>query len=93
MRSRYVIAAAIVMAGTFVAVGIMRHAFAASPTISDVIVQNVAATSTTVVWTSNLKTDSYIDFSLDTNYCGVRNAGDFGTDHAVVIPNLDPATT
>jgi hypothetical protein len=93
MLTKRTVAIFIVLGGTFASVGILRYALAASPTISDVIVENVEATSTLITWTSNEKTDSFIDFSLDTNYCGVRNAGDFDTEHSVVIPNLDPVTT
>lgn len=81
-------------AGIFVGAGIFRPALAdSSPVLSGVTVTNVAATSTTIMWTSDKKTDSFIDYSLDTNYCGVRNSGDFDTAHTVVILNLDPVTT
>jgi len=94
MHSRYLIAGAVVMTGAFGAVGILRYAIAdSSPTISDVTIQNVTATSTTVTWTSNVKTDSFVDVSQDTNYCGIRNAGDFDTQHTVVVPSLNPGTT
>ncbi|HVM76706.1 MAG TPA: fibronectin type III domain-containing protein [Candidatus Paceibacterota bacterium] len=70
------------------------HAFAqTAPTISNVSVTSTTATSTTVTWTTDQKTDSFVDFSTDANYCGVRNQGDFSTSHTVVIPNLDPDTT
>ena len=91
---RYFIAGLVVIAGAFVAAGVIRYAFADSaPTLSNVTVASVGATSTRLVWTSNVKTDSFVEFSQDTNYCGVRNAGDFDTQHSVVVPNLDPATT
>ena len=73
--------------------GMGYRVFADAPTISDVTVASTTATSTTVTWKSNTKTDSYLDFSLDTNYCGIRNAGDFDVTHTIAIPNLDPATT
>jgi hypothetical protein len=72
---------------------VARAALAASPTVSNVAVASTTATSTTITWTSDEKTDSFVESSLDTNYCGVRNAGDFDTAHSVVIPNLDPGTT
>jgi len=82
------------MAGIFIAASVLQRAFAdASPTISNVTVSSATATSTTVTWTSNVKTDSFVDVSQDTNYCGIRNAGDVGTAHSVVVPNLDPGTT
>lgn len=91
---RYFIAGAIVFAGMIIAVGIVRHASAdSSPAISNIAVTKTTATSTTVTWTTDTKTDSFVNFSQDTNYCGIRNAGEFDTTHSVVIPNLDPATT
>jgi len=80
--------------GTVVSVGIVRHASAQQtlPTVTGVTVASVGATSTTVTWTTNVKTDSFVNFSQDTSYCGIRNTGAFGTAHSVVIPNLDPGT-
>lgn len=78
----------------FAAVSVVWRASAdTSPAISDVTVSSVAATSTTVTWTTDRKTDSYVSVSQDTNYCSVRNAGGLSIAHTVVIPNLDPATT
>ena len=94
MRLRYFIAGIVIVAGMFISASVLRRAFAdSSPVISNITIQNVEATSTTVTWTSNVKTDSFIDFSEDVDYCGIRNAGDFGTEHSVAIPNLDPKTT
>jgi hypothetical protein len=94
MRARYFIAGAIMMAGVFISVTLVQQTLAdSSPVVSNITVATLGATSTVVTWTSSVKTDSFIDFSQDTNYCGVRNAGDFDTSHSVVIPNLDPLTT
>jgi hypothetical protein len=94
MRLRTFIAGIIMVAGVIVAAGIVRFASAdASPVISDVVVNSVEATSATVTWTTNEDTDSFVDFSQDTNYCGVRNTGAFNTQHSVVIPNLSPGTS
>ncbi len=76
------------------AIVIVRSASAQSaPVISNVQVTGVSATSTTVTWTTDVNTDSYVNVSQDTNYCGVRNQGPLGTTHSVVIPNLSPGTT
>ena len=72
---------------------VSRFAFAASPTVSGVTVSTVTATSTTLTWTTDMKTDSFIEFAQDTNYCGVRNSGDYDTQHSVQLLNLDPITT
>ncbi len=81
------------MAGVVIAASILQRALAdASPTISNVAVTNVTATSTIITWTSNVNTDSFVDVSQDTNYCGIRNAGDLGVSHSVAVPNLDPDT-
>ena len=94
MRLRYVVAGIVLMAGFVISAGIVRRASAdASPVISNVTVANVAATSTTVTWTTNENTDSFVNFSKDTNYCSVRNTGTFDTKHSVAIPGLDPGTT
>jgi hypothetical protein len=77
-----------------VATGVIRRASAdTSPGISDIVVSSVEATSTTVTWTTDRKTDSYVNISQDPSYCSVRNSGDFVTDHTLVIPDLDPVTT
>lgn len=96
MPSRYLIGGIVLAAGMSIAALVVRHAQAqtdASPVVSDVAVASVGATSTTVTWTSSEKTDSYVNVSEDTNYCGVRDAGPLTTDHSVVIPNLDPGTS
>jgi Purple acid Phosphatase, N-terminal domain len=94
MRARTIIAILVLAAGFSFAAFIVRRAIAdSSPVISNVDIADVAATSTTVTWTTNANTDSYVDFSTDTNYCGVRNTGSLTTAHSVVIPNLVPGTT
>ena len=93
MRARYFISITILVFGISVAAVLVRRALAdASPQVTNVTIADVGATSTTVTWTTNVKTDSFVDFSQDTNYCGVRNSGDFTTAHTLVIPNLDPLT-
>jgi len=95
MRLRYFIAGIVLVAGIVVSAAIVRHASAqqvASPVVTGVTVASVGATSTTVTWTTNVKTDSFVNFSQDTDYCGVRNTGSFSLQHSVVIPNLTPAT-
>lgn len=93
MRLRTFIGVVIVAAGLVITASIVGRAVAqTSPVISNVTVASVGATSTTVTWTTNEDTDSFINFSQDTNYCGVRNSGVPSTNHSVVIPNLDPGT-
>ncbi len=70
-----------------------RAAAANAPQISDVSIASVGATSSVVTWTTDMHTDSAVNFSEDANYCEVRNAGVDSTDHSVTIPNLKPATT
>ena len=93
MRGRFtalfVIATACAISGTIVASTLADSA----PQISNVTVSDVEATSTTVTWTTDVKTDSFVDFSTDANYCGVRNQAPASTDHTVVVPNLDPGTS
>jgi hypothetical protein len=94
MRGRHFVILACVFAGAVASVGLVWRASADnSPAISDVTVESVEATSTTVTWTTDRMTDSYVSVSQDTNYCSVRNAGGLSTTHTVVIPNLDPATS
>ena len=96
MNLRRSIGASIVITSACLSIiGVIRvvHAQNATPNITDVTVASTTATSTTVTWTTDEKTDSLVDFSLDTNYCSIRNSGDTATDHSVVIPNLDPGTT
>jgi hypothetical protein len=94
MRFRTFIGVVIVAAGVAITASIVGRAVAqTAPVISDVTIASVGATSTTVTWTTDEDTDSFINFSEDTNYCGVRNSGAFSTDHSVVIPNLDSGTT
>jgi len=82
------------MFGLAVFVMVVRHAVAdSSPAISNVQIADVEATSTTITWTTNTKTDSYVNVSEDTNYCGVRNTGDLTTSHSVTIPDLSPGIT
>jgi hypothetical protein len=93
MRLRHFIAGIIIVTGAVVAANIVHKASAdVSPAISGVTVASVGSTSTTVTWTTNEKTDSFVNFSQDTNYCGVRNTGQFATQHSVVIPGLAPGT-
>ena len=94
MRVRIFLGIVILITGIAVAAGIVRRASAdAAPVITDVTVSAVTATSTTITWTTNVKTDSFVNFSQDTNYCGVRNASVASTEHSVVIPNLISGTT
>jgi hypothetical protein len=94
MRSFYFILGIMAMA-TFFVIAYVAHAVLAddAPTLSNITVASVAATSTTVTWTSNVDTDSFVNYSQDTNYCEVRNTGAISTEHSVVIAGLDPGTT
>lgn len=93
MSLRTFIAGIVLVLGVALSAGIALHAGAATPAISNVTVASVGATSTTITWTTSAKTDSFLNFSQDTNYCGVRNTGDFSIQHSVVIPNLSPDTS
>lgn len=94
MRLRTFIAGIVLIAGFAAAMIIVRRASAsAAPIVSDVNVASITATSTTITWTTNENTDSFVNFSQDTDYCGVRNVGAPSLQHSVMIPNLDPGTT
>ncbi len=94
MRARSLVAVTVLGASAAIAAAVALNARAQSaPAIANVQVTSVGATSTTISWTTNTNTDSYVNFSQDTNYCGVRDQVPLSTTHSVVIPNLDPATT
>ncbi len=94
MNARSLFAIGVLAGAAAVSAAVVVRALAdTSPNISNVAVAGVTATSTTVTWTTDSNTDSFVNFSQDTNYCGIRNQGPLGTQHSVVIPNLDPGTT
>jgi hypothetical protein len=93
MSPRRYLEIGIVVLGIVVSARIFRLTLADAPSISNVAATNTTATSTTITWTSNVNTDSFVNISQDTNYCGIRNAVNVGTQHTVVVPNLTPGTT
>ena len=94
MRVRHIAAVVVLVGGSLASTFIFLRASADSaPKISNVTVADVEATSTTITWNTDVKTDSFLSVSEDTNYCGIRNTGDLGTSHSVAIPDLIPGTT
>jgi len=85
----------ILVGALLVAAHAIGRAFAqtAAPTVSDVAVTELTPTSSVITWTTNTKTDSDIDVSLDTNYCGIRNEEPPAKTHSITVLGLDPATT
>lgn len=62
------------------------------PTISEVQVLGTGATSTTILWKTNEKADSLINYGLDKNYGVVRSPGADKTTHSLNVENLLPNT-
>ncbi|MGC9599425.1 MAG: fibronectin type III domain-containing protein [Minisyncoccia bacterium] len=94
MRLRLLAPALVVAFALAIAAAVVHQVIADnSPVISNVQFTNVEATSTTVTWTTDRKTDSFIEVSEDTDYCGIRNAGELDTAHSIAVLDLIPGTT
>src|SRR5258708_4752953 len=63
-----------------------------SPAISDVKVKEVEATSTTIDWTTDAKSDSVVNYGTTKNLGTAKGPNPSLTSHETVIEDLDPAT-
>ncbi len=61
--------------------------------ISNVTIEDVATTSATINWTTDVNTDAAINYGLDQGVGIVRDPSATSTQHSITIPDLEPATT
>lgn len=83
---------AILLVSLFFVLG--EHALAQSanaPTISNVTVTGITATSAVVAWTTDTPSDSSINYCLTKDY-GIQRDPTTGTQHSIVLNDLDPTT-
>jgi len=66
---------------------------AAFPVISNVQSSGVTTISATITWTTDIASNSFVDYGYTTNYDNTRgNASSYVTDHSVTLDGLDPNT-
>jgi len=67
--------------------------FAAFPVISNVQSTGITTVSATITWTTDIASNSFVDYGLTTSYDNTRgNASSYVTDHSVTIDSLSPNT-
>ncbi len=64
-----------------------------APAISNVAAGNVTTTSATINWTTNVATNSRVDFGTSSGYGSVATDASMVTSHALALTALAPATT
>ncbi len=63
------------------------------PEISDIVITEVTEDSATIIWKTNDKADSQINYGLSNDYGVVRNPVADKTVHEIVLTGLEAATT
>jgi hypothetical protein len=66
--------------------------YAATPVISKVQSSAVTANSVTITWTTNIRSDSRVNYGLTTSYGNTRILSPLVTQHEVVLTNLKADT-
>lgn len=61
--------------------------------ISNVSISDITATSALITWTTDAKTDSTINYGLDSSFGILRDPSFTSDQHSLTIPNLSPGTT
>ncbi|MCK5027808.1 MAG: fibronectin type III domain-containing protein, partial [Candidatus Pacebacteria bacterium] len=75
--------------GVFVALA----ADATPPTVNDIVIQDVTEDTATIIWKTNDKADSQVNYGLSNNYGIERVPVADKTAHEVALTDLEPATT
>lgn len=65
----------------------------AEPIVSNVSVSDILNNQATVKWTTNVNTDSNVEYGIDTNYGAQSGKSDMTTEHSVILLGLESKTT
>jgi hypothetical protein len=60
------------------------------PKLSDIVISDISATSTVIVWKTDKLSDSLINYGLDKNYGISRDPRFDKTEHKIILDNLLP---
>ncbi len=63
------------------------------PIISNLTVQSVGQTTANIIWTTNVNSDSYIEFGLNSTYGLSQGKDEQAINHSVTLIGLTPGTT
>jgi len=66
--------------------------FAYATQVSNVEISNIGQTTASVSWTTDIDSDSTVNYGLDDAF-GVSRDATLGTKHILTLQNLEPATT
>src|SRR2546425_363437 len=88
--------AAVVLSAGLILSRSLKEVFAQQslpPQISGVEIKNIQATSTVIDWTTDVNSDSVVNFSIGKNVGVMKDPNPVSTDHEMVLTDLEPATT